>query len=411
MRKQATSTALMMALAAALAAPAAADVEVARVGGVNLFLGAHTVGTVQALDQENVFDSTGKEAGELEPGFQTAWGNLELRGTFGEKEEIEMFFDLYLASRPHPSQTYGHEGWLLIRGVPENLERLRGLDRVFDFVNVKVGHFEVAFGDHIRRRSDNADVQGNRLVGNYLVDPENVEVGAEFFSTPGKPVNWLIGVGSGTNTEDFREGRGTSLHGKVWTELPQDLRLALSYYTVDHSDNAVSKSNLFAAANRGGGRYGAVLAGGQAPGEITFQAGKDVSAWQADVTWAPKPIELYAHYGRATDDDINGNVAGSPKEEWSYWTTEAVYFFTEDIFAAARYGRAEAETIGGVDSDASVSRLQAGMGFWMTKHLLAKLEYVDEQFDDFAVGQVISGVQAWQEPSFDGLVAEVSFSF
>ena len=198
---------LLLALGAV---PMAAQVEIGNIGDLQLSLGVHTVGTVQALSHDNAFDRSGDPLGDLEPGFQTAWGNLEVLGTFGEEDEIELFFDLYIASRPHPSETYGHEGYLLIRGVPESLKRLQKLDRIFDAVSLKVGHFEIDFGDHRFRRSDNADAQNNPLIGNFVIDPEMVEVGAEIFSKPGL-FNWLIGVSSGTNTEDFTDGRAPRL--------------------------------------------------------------------------------------------------------------------------------------------------------------------------------------------------------
>ena len=402
----------LMALGAAV--PATADVKVGEVGDTKLYLGVHTVGTVQALTQEDVFVADGTELGELEPGFQTAWGNLEARGVFGENEEIEMFFDLYIASRPHPSTTYGHEGWLLIRGVPENLEGMRFLTPLFEHVSFKVGHFEVDYGDHRHRRSDNADVQDNPFIGNFVVDPEMVEVGAEVFSKPGA-FNWLVGLSSGTNTEDFREGRGNAFHGKVWTQVPEPLRVALSYYTVDHSDNSAvfgqgSRTALF-AANRGGGRYGGVFGGGNQPGQVTPANGQDLTAWQLDALWDRDPVELYLSYGSTKDSDINGSAPGSPEEEWDYYAADFVWRFTDALYTGLRFSGADATTVGGVPTDGSVQRLQAVVGFWLTEHFLAKVELVTEEMKDFQEGIAVSGIQAWKDPSFSGAVAEVSFSF
>lgn len=401
-------------LALASVAPANADVQVGEVGDIKLFLGIHTVGTAQALSQDDVFRADGTEINDLEPGFQTAWGNLEVRGVFGDNEEIEMFFDLYIASRPHPSTTYGHEGYLLIRGVPENLQGVQFLGPVFDKVSFKVGHFEVDFGDHRMRRSDNADVQSNPFIGNFVVDPEMVEVGAEIFSKPG-PFNWLVGVSSGTNTEDFKDGRGTALHGKIWTEVPENLRLAASYYTVDHSDNSAafgqgSRTTLF-AANRGGGRYGGVFGGGNQPGQVTPNTTQDLTAWQLDALWDRNPLEVYLSYGNTKDSDINGSAEGRPEEEWDYFAADVVWHFTDHLYAGVRYSGADATTVGGVATNGNVQRLQAALGYWLTDHLLAKVELVTEEMSDFQEGITLSGIEAWEDPSFSGAVAEVSFSF
>lgn len=395
-------------------APAAADVKVGEVGDIQLYLGVHTVGTFQALSQDDVLRSDGTELDDLEPGFQTAWGNLEVRGVFGDEEEIEMFFDLYISSRPHPSTMYGHEGYLLIRGVPENLESMRMLDPLFDKVSFKVGHFEVDYGDHRLRRSDNADVQDNPFIGNFVVDPEMVEVGAEIFSKPGA-FNWLVGVSSGTNTEDFTEGRGTALHGKIWSRVPEPLRISASYYAVDHSDNpaergAGSKTQLF-AANRGGGRYGGVFGGGNQPGQVTPANGQDISAWQLDALWDQGPLELFLSYGSTKDSDINGSAGGTPEEEWDYYAADLVWNFTEDFYGGVRFSGADATTVGGVATDGSVQRLQVAFGYWFTEQLLAKVELVTEEMKDFEEGISVSGIRAWEGPSFSGVVAEVSFSF
>lgn len=393
------------------AGAASAQVEIAKWGDTTLSLGVDTVGTVQALDHENVFDPAGAALLELEPGFQTAWGNLEFLATFGEEKELEMFFDLFIASRQHPSSTYGHQGYLLIRGMPGNLKNVALLDGIFKVVNLKVGHFHIDYGDHSLHRSDNAAVQLNPLIGNFVIDPEIVDIGAEVFSKPGR-FNWLVGVSNGTNTEDFKSGRGTALHGKVWADI-KPVRAAISVFRVDHSDNPVgtgSRTTLF-AGNRDGERYGGVFGGGQAPGQILPAAGKDVTAWQADLAFDGGRLDLYANYGDTEDADANGSLAGTPVENWIYYAGEAVFHITDNGYLAARYSAGEARKLAGVDSDGSVDRLQVGGGYWLTDNMLAKLEYVTEEYSGFRTGTVLNGLQAWRDPAFDGFVMEVSFSF
>ena len=72
-------------------------------------------------------------------GFQNAFGDLGFIGKFGKNEEITVVMDLYLSSRNHPSQTYGNEGYILLRGVPENLESLKFLKPVLDKVHAAHG--------------------------------------------------------------------------------------------------------------------------------------------------------------------------------------------------------------------------------------------------------------------------------
>lgn len=415
------TTTLVFALAApasmaqAIPADEKATVSIAKKGDLEVFFGVETVGTVQALDHKDAYAPNGEELPSIDPGFQTAWGNLEFGATYGKNRELEMFFDVYLASRPHASQTYGHQGYLLLRDVPENMSNLRVLDKVFDYIDIKAGHFQMNWGDNYYHRSDNADVQRNPLIGNFVVDPEMAAVGAEIYSEPNPYFNAMLGLTSGTTTENFVEGRGTGVHAKVWGNPIPQLRLAGSYATFDHSDNptqaAGGTQGQFFSGNRSGERYGGIFGGGGAPGQVLPQAGQDLTAWQADVTWDSKPVMVWVAYGNTVDQDINGSAPGSPQEEWNYYMAELRYQLTKNMYAAARYSGAQAEMINGSASDGIVSRYQAGGGYWLNRFMLAKLEYVYQTYEDFNTGEVVSRVQAWREPSFSGPMLEVSFSF
>lgn len=415
-------TALTLALAAALPAAAQnigpsekATISIGKAGDLEAFFGVETVGTLQAIDHEDAYAANGNELPSIDPGFQTAWGNLEFGASYGKNKELEMFFDLYLASRPHASQTYGHQGYLLLHDVPENMKRLRVLDTVFDYIDIKAGHFQINWGDNYYHRSDNADVQRNPLIGNFVVDPEIAAVGAEIYTEPNPYLNAMLGLTSGTTTENFVEGRGNSVHAKVWGNPIQPLRLAGSYIAFDHSDNptqaAGGTSGQFFSGNRSGERYGGIFGGGGAPGQVLPQAGQDLTAWQGDVTWDQQPIRLWLAYGNTIDQDINGSGPDSPEEEWNYYMAEIRYMITDNMYAAARYSGTDAVTVGGAASDGRVERIQVGGGYWLNRFMLAKLEYVHQTYEDFANGVVVSGVQAWRNPKFSGPLLEVSFSF
>ena len=415
-----TSLALALAVVAPVSAqnigPAEkATIQIAKTGNLEVFFGVETVGTLQAIDHEDAFNAAGAELPSIDPGFQTAWGNLEFGASYGENREIEMFFDLYLASRPHASQTYGHQGYLLLHAVPENLSNLKILNTVFDYIDIKAGHFQINWGDNYYHRSDNADVQRNPLIGNFVVDPEIASVGAEIYTEPNPFFNAMLGLTSGTTTENFVEGRGTGVHGKIWGNPIQPLRLAGSYMAFDHSDNptqaAGGTSGQFFSGNRSGERYGGIFGGGGAPGQVLPQAGQDLTAWQADVTWDSNPIRVWVAYGNTIDKDINGSAPGSPEEEWDYYMAELRYQLTTNMYAAARYSGTDASMIAGNPSDGTVARYQVGGGYWLNKFMLAKLEYVHQTYKDFSNGQVVSGVQAWRNPKFSGPLLEVSFSF
>jgi hypothetical protein len=409
---------LALALTLVLFGSAAqAQLKITETDNAKLFMTLNTVGTAQTLNHKNAYDLKGVELAKVSPGFQNAFGNLGFIAKYGKNDEITVVFDMYLSSRNHPSQTYGNEGYILMTGVPENLENLKFLTPIFNKVDVKAGHMLVDFGDAAEHRSNNAITQKNPLVGNFVIDPNIVSIGMQVSSKPGKRYGWLAGVSNGTTTEDWNVGRGFAYNGKVYFVPVTGLRTSLSYIATDQSDNpnksgGGSQMQMF-TGNRSGERYAGVLGGGQAPGNVFPQAGEKFSAAQFDVTYdTGSPLKLYGHYGYTQDLDINGSAAGTPEEKWAYYAADARYNFTPTLYGAVRYSGAQANKLAGADSNGTVSRIQVGGGFWLSKNLLLKVEYVQQQYDGFGQGQVVNNnIQAWKNPEFSGVISEVSFSF
>ena len=405
------------ALVLGMGSAAQAQLKVTENDNTKLYITVNTVGTAQALNHKNAFDTKGNELAKVSAGFQNAFGDLGFIGKFGKNEEITVVFDMYLASRNHPSQTYGDEGYILLRGVPENLQSLKFLEPVLDKVDLKAGQMLVDFGDAAQHRSNNAITQKNPLVGNFVVDPNIVSIGMQASSKPGKRVGWLVGLSNGTTTENWSAGRGLAYNGKLILYPIKSLRTSVSYISTDQSDNPLNTAGgstlqMF-SGNRSGERYAGILGGGQAPGNVFPQAGEKFSAAQVDFTFDNgSPIKLYGHYGRTQDLDINGSAPGTPEEKWAYYAADAQYNVTKDLYAAVRYSGAQVSELAGATSDGKVNRIQLGGGLWLTKNMLVKVEYVHQKYAGFSEGQIVNnGIQAWRNPEFSGVISEVSFSF
>ena len=50
-----------------------------------------------------------------------------------------------------------------------------------EFVTLRVGHFEINYGDAHFRRTDNGNAMYNPFVGNYIMDAFTTEIGAEVY--------------------------------------------------------------------------------------------------------------------------------------------------------------------------------------------------------------------------------------
>lgn len=382
--------------------------EIGQIDDLHLNLGFQSEGRLQVLQQEHVFIKGVNKPG-LNPGFQTPFANLSLLASIPDK--LDVYFDLYIASRPHPNQMYAHEGYMLFKGLPAPFDNSPA-GRIFDYINVKAGGFDIDFGDGNYNRSNAGFVQRNPLIGNPLVDPNVEEIGGEVYSIKG-PIYWLVGAGGGTTTEHFDYGAGASGHAKVWGYPLPDLRTSASFYYADLSGsaNANEHSNLF-AGSRSGGAYSALFAGGDAPGQILPMRGERIMAVQGDVTWNHWPWEMYANLGWTQDSDMNGPAPGNPAERWLYGGIGPVYHITPAWYLAGRYSCAIAGAVNGVATDGWADRIQVGTGYWLSRNILAKVEYVYQQFHGFESNTgVVSGVDASRSPNFSGVVMEISFGF
>ncbi len=376
------------------------SVLIGRGGPIDLYMGVQTAGRLQYLQQSDVVTAAGQSLpGALEPGFQTAWGSIDFLADLYDGA-LEVYFDLYLSSPTSADKLQGHEGYMIVRSIPGTEGTLLG--QLMDVIDVKAGQFEIDFGDYRYRRTDNARSQRNPLVGNHVMDPKTTEIGMEAFNAYESPVNWLVGFGSGDETGGFDPGRGISVHGKLWANLG-DLRLAGSTYHVHHADDNAS-SNHF-RTSRGGGVYQGIFTG-NAPGQVFVGTGTSVLAFQGDVTWISGDVELYGNVGWVRDRSSAGG-----REEWYYYGVEGVYYIQPRLHAAARYSGAAAQRLAGSSSSGHVHRVQVGGGYWIFSTVLAKVEYVYQAYDGFSAGETVGGIQAWQDPSFNGVIAEISFGF
>ena len=370
-----------------------------------------TVGGWQAID----IDNKNGTAPTMATGFPAAIANLYVFATIADG--IDVFTEYYLSSKHHLGDVYDNEGYVMIKHLPEQLN-VGILDPIFDYIDVKAGHFEVDFGNQHWVRSDEGEVQKNPLVGNYLVDPQLVEGGAEVIGHHDW-LHWVIGVGNGVTSEKFNNHRDYSKHAKVLIEpRSKKYNAAFSVYSVDQSEAPGVSGNLFSGM-RSGSRYAGLNpdSGSSDPdfAQLKLGKGQDVFAWQTDAGINVGRFWLSGLFGFIEDTDTDGpTTTAEPEDQWTYWGVEGKVDVSENAYFAARYSAADADRIESITSKANGSRIQAGFGYHLYDGILFKIEYMNQQMDDFPTSAVTTNNNYndyANDVEIEGVVMEISVAF
>ncbi len=366
-----------------------------------------TSGAIQYLKQDNDLHNLPT----IPWGFQSARGNLNFAAHIADG--IDVFFNAFLSSNHHVGQWYDDEGYITVSKLPESSDIFGLNNTLFKYVTLKAGFIPVDYGLWWKIRSDNADVQRNPLIGNFIVDANDVEPSVEIKSKPGL-INGLIAFGDGTTTGDFTPGRGNEVNAKVWLDMNKQFDLSASIYKSNQANNGTgypaggSTTDLY-AGNRSGSQYSGIFSDNPEAGDISPQKGQDVTAYQFDGFYDMNPVKVFAMYGYTKDADINGSAPGTPQESWAYYGGDITYYIFPALYVAARYSAATSSMYAGQDVSAnpvSANRFQAGAGVWVTKSMLLKLEYVNQQYKNFPAG---SGYG--YNTRFHGLTTQFSVAF
>ena len=339
----------------------------------------------QGLDQNyDLFGKTGEVT--LQPGLSLPTANFDVNAKVmsGFNVKLETMF-----SSHHHNETYVKGGYATI----DNLDFIvPGFASDFmQNATIKVGVDDINFGDDQFRRTDNADVMRNPFIHNmgveaYMQAP-HIEV---LYRLPANTFV-MVGITNGqVNPDDVtavdrNSTSGSSnrpgLYGKVGfdSQINDDLRVRLteSVYTVH-------------GTNKGSSLYSGDKAG--TPSRKIFDDGTDTdfgALWNAlsgfsDLTVSKtnfftryQDTELYAMFEIADGADAKGVDMAM-----NHYAVDLVQRFHNDKFyAAARYEKAKLDYKEATNDlgDAEMTQWQVGLGWFLSKNAVAKLEYIDHE--------------------------------
>ncbi|MDB5263486.1 MAG: hypothetical protein JWQ14_2769 [Adhaeribacter sp.] len=359
---------------------------------------------------------------KISPGFNTANANLFMDVQLADG--IRLNLTSYLSSRHH-NETWVKGGYIQFDKLPFKGEIW---DRIMAVTTLKVGHMEINYGDQHYRRSDGGQTIYNPFADNYILDAFTTEIGGEvlvrkldFFGVAGVSNGMIKGnidVLTPTDQDaNIHKTPAVYFKGGYDKQLSDIIRVrvAASYYT-----NKSSGGQTLYGGDRTGSNYFMVLekAGSSASaqafsGRVNPGFSKEVDAMQLNGFVKAKGLELFGTYEAA-----QGRTKNETKERKANQVAmDAVYRFgkNENLFFGARYNTLnvrlpDVAAVGTAPAiiytqDMKVNRVAFGAGWFLTRNILLKGEYVRQEFKDLPVADYRNGGQ------FKGYVVQAVVGF
>lgn len=369
--------------------------------------------------------------------FALSQANLDINSYLADGVTLQV--TLYLASKHH-NETWVKGGYVQFDKIP--FVKLDLLDEVMKYTSIKVGQMDVNYGDAHFRRSDGGNAIYNPFMENYIMDEFATEIGAEANFN----YNGIVAVASITNgnlnpslafidTTKAASKYANGLHNPSWIaklgydkQLTDNFRARITgsiYYT------AGAGSNTLFGGDRTGSNYSAVMYNA-APGTGTAFNGRvnpglsdRVNAMMGNLFLKYKPLDILSVESFTTLEKATGGKASEQFDRTAtQFATDLVCRFGKDenFFVGGRYNTLSAEmmksapvapvapqTIGQDAYDAytlGVSRLAISGGWYVTKNMLAKIEYSNQKYTGVPnVNYILNGAE------FHGISAQAVIAF
>ena len=321
-------------------------------------------------------------------GFNNSTANVYLHAQLAPGIRVQL--TSYLSSRHH-NETWVKDGYIQIDKSPIEWAPAKML---FEIVTLKVGHMEINYGDAHFRRSDNGNAVYNPFVGNYIMDAFTTEIGGEAYLKTGPVIAMAAIMGGEVRGTVLTPGqRGPAFIGKLGYDklLATDLRVRLtgSLYTTEKA-----LSNTLYGGDRAGSRYYWAMENTTATENGNFTSGlinpgfkNEVTAMQVNPFVKFRGAEVFAVLERA-----EGKASTEPVERvWKQHAVDAVYRFLPDekAFVGVRFNRAKGDLVG--LPQVGADRWQVGAGWFILPGLLAKGEFVNQEFFGYPATNIKNG--------------------
>lgn len=421
--------------------------------GVKVTIGGGFTQGFQSLShtneaKSNVVSGVDQNAlAKIRAGFNLASANLMLKTQLADGVALNM--ELYLSARHH-NETWVKGGFIQFDKLP--FLKLDVLDNIMKYTTIKVGQMEVNYGDAHFRRTDGGNAILNPFIENYIMDEFATEIGAE------ADFNYNGFVGVVALTDGLLKGNITVIDSTFDAsttpktlisagqnnpsiivklgydkQITDDFRARLTgslYY------NSGAVANTLFWGDRTGSNYFGVV-DYQAPSTATAWTGRYNPGFSDKV--ATVMGNLFLKYKGLESFTTVESASGRSRTETTgdrkalQFATDLIYRFgsNENFWVGARYnavkcdqylgtalpaatfvpaGSTSTATVDFAAQDAgmyqvNINRLAFSAGWFVTKNVMAKVEYVNQNYGGFLYTDIRSNA------NFNGIVAQAVIGF
>jgi hypothetical protein len=388
--------------------------------GLKVRLGANFTQGFQNLKHSN---ASSVALYDLSPGFPLAQANLNLDVQLADGIRVSLVS--YMSSHHH------NEFWVKCGYVQvDKVSFLKSdlLDRIWKNLTLKIGHMEINYGDAHFRRSDGGNTLWNPFMENNIMDAFTTEIGGElYWHKRGAIAMFGMTNGEIQGSVTQRSNRGPSVYGKLGYD-----KIFAERKRIRITGSFLSKKSSINGTLYGGDRTGsnyqfvmepasATLTGNPFGGRLNPNFKDNVTAMMINPFVKFGGLELFGTYeiSRGRNSVENGEIqyapsAGDPTvfsklkdRQFNQWAVDILYRFGahEQFYAGAKYNNVKGTQVfgqstnqniaGGIRqgtrTDISARRICFGGGWFATKNILVKGEYVIQTYKNYPAGDIAQG--------------------
>ncbi len=352
--------------------------------GVKVHIGGNFALQYQMLRDSNspTVENAADSIVTIGNGFNLATANLNIDAQLADGVRVNL--TTYLSSRHH-NDTWVKGGYMQFDKMPFLHSNL--INSIMKNATIKVGYMDVNFGDTHFRRTDNGNSMYNPFVGNMIMDPFTTELAGEVYYHPGSFLS-MVGISNGELDDDITKPgiRKPSFYGKLGydSQISPSTRVRLTgsvYYT-----NSSAANHLY-SGDRAGSRYYLVLSNStditatRTSGMWDPGFSDKVAAFALDPFIKVRGLELYGDFETAQGRSAKETTERRVNEV----AIDGVYRFlpAQNVFVGARYNKVAGALEPNMTGE-NIDRYQLSAGWFMTKNILVKAEYVDQKYNGFS---------------------------